>query len=102
MLPEVINHNNEAIESEFNWIYDSSTNRLTKSVYAPTGSVKAHFGEFVNLAAEYITVKNIYYLSGKACNQTTHTHTNKPLSKKWSTSLAGSGARSSPRTSPCS
>ena len=59
MLPEVINHNNEAIESEFNWIYDSSTNRLTKSVYAPTGSVKAHFGEFVNLAAEYITVKNI-------------------------------------------
>ena len=59
MLPEIINHNNKAIESEFNWIYDTSTNRLTKSVYAPTGSVKAHFGEFVNLAAEYITIKNI-------------------------------------------
>lgn len=59
MLPGIINHNNEAIEAEFNWIYDSSLNRLTKSVYAPTGSVKAHFGEFVNLSCEYITIKNI-------------------------------------------
>lgn len=59
MLPDVINFNNDSIESEFNNIYNSSLNRLTKSVYAPTGSIKAHFGEFVNLSAEYITVKNV-------------------------------------------
>ena len=58
-LPDIINSNNDAIENEFNWIFDSSLNRLTKSVYSPTGSVKAHFGEFVNLACEYLTVKNI-------------------------------------------
>ena len=49
MLPTIINHNNEAIEDEFNWIFDSSLNRLTKSVYAPTGSITAHNGEFINL-----------------------------------------------------
>ena len=59
MLPDIINYNNKSIKSEVNNIYDSSLNRLTKSVYAPTGSVKAHFGEFVNLSAEYITIKNI-------------------------------------------
>ena len=40
-------------------LFDSSLNRLTKSVYAPQGSVKAHFGEFVNLSVEYFTAKNI-------------------------------------------
>ena len=59
MLPDIINHNNEAIKNEFNWIFDSSLNRLTKSVYVPTGSVKAHFGEFVNLSCEYVTIKNV-------------------------------------------
>lgn len=59
MLPNIINHNNQAIQQEFNWIFDTSLNRLTKSVYAPTGSVKSHFGEFVNLSVEYITIKNI-------------------------------------------
>lgn len=59
MLPNIINHNNQAIQKEFNWIFDTSLNRLTKSVYAPTGSVKSHFGEFVNLSVEYITIKNI-------------------------------------------
>lgn len=58
-LPDVINSNNESIRKEFNWVFDSSLNRLTKSVYAPTGSVKAHFGEFTNLACEYFTVKNV-------------------------------------------
>lgn len=58
-LPDVINSNNESIRKEFNWIFDSSLNRLTKSIYAPTGSVKAHFGEFTNLACEYFTVKNV-------------------------------------------
>lgn len=58
MLPGIINYNNQAIMDEFNWIFDSSLNRLTKSVYAPTGSVQAHFGEFNNLACEYITIKN--------------------------------------------
>lgn len=59
MLPTIINHNNQAIEDEFNWIFDSSLNRLTKSVYVPTGSVTAHNGEFINLQTEFITVKNI-------------------------------------------
>ena len=59
MLPNIINHNNQAIQQEFNWIFDTSLNRFTKSVYAPTGSVKSHFGEFVNLSVEYITIKNI-------------------------------------------
>jgi len=59
MIPDIINHNNEAIQNEFNYIYDASLNRLTKSVYAPMGSVKAHMGEFVNLSVEYITIKNI-------------------------------------------
>lgn len=58
-LPDIINSNNQAITNEFNWIFDSSLNRLTKSVYAPTGSVKSHFGEFTNLSCEYITVKNV-------------------------------------------
>lgn len=58
-LPDIINNNNQSIRNEFNWIFDSSLNRLTKSVYAPTGSVKAHFGEFTNLACEYFTVKNV-------------------------------------------
>ena len=58
-LPDIINSNNESIRNEFNWIFDSSLNRLTKSVYAPTGSVKAHFGEFTNLACEDFTIKNV-------------------------------------------
>ena len=57
-LPDVINNNNDSIRKEFNWMFDSSLNRLTKSVYAPTGSVKAHVGEFVNLSCEYLTIKN--------------------------------------------
>ena len=57
-LPDVINNNNDSIRKEFNQMFDSSLNRLTKSVYAPTGSVKAHFGEFVNLSCEYLTIKN--------------------------------------------
>lgn len=58
-LPDIINSNNETIRQQFDYIFDSSRNRLTKSVYAPTGSVKSHFGEFVNLSCEYITIKNI-------------------------------------------
>ncbi len=58
MLPDIINSNNESITEEFNNIYDSELNRLLKSVYTPTGEVKAHFGEFINLSAEYLTVKN--------------------------------------------
>ena len=57
-LPDIINSNNQSIKNEFDWIFDSSLNRLTKSVYAPTGSVKAHFGEFTNLICDYITIKN--------------------------------------------
>lgn len=57
-LPDIVNSNNESIRKEFDWYFDSSLNRLKRSVYAPTGSVKAHFGEFVNLSCEYLTIKN--------------------------------------------
>lgn len=57
-LPDIINNNNQAINAEFDWIFDTSLNRLKRSLYAPTGSVKAHFGEFTNLSCEYLTVKN--------------------------------------------
>ena len=57
-LPGIISRNNKSIEQEFDNIYDSNANRLLKSIYAPTGSVKTHFGEFVNLQCEYITIKN--------------------------------------------
>jgi len=57
-LPDIINSNNESLRNEFDWYFDSSLNRLKRSVYAPTGSVKAHFGEFVNLSCEYLTIKN--------------------------------------------
>ena len=83
LLPEVINHNNEAVEAEFNWIYDSSTDRLIKSVYAPTGSVKAHFGEFVNLAAEYITVKNVESLKN-TIKSAVSTLEHSTFAKSWS------------------
>lgn len=58
-LPDIINSNNQAIRDEFDWIFDSSLNRLKQSVYAPTGSVKAYLGEFVNLSCEYLTIKNV-------------------------------------------
>lgn len=64
MLPSVINHNNKAVADEFAWLYDSEHDRLIRSLYSPEGSVKAHFGEFVNLSAEYITVKNTDSLLG--------------------------------------
>lgn len=41
-LPDVINYNNSAIDKEFEYIFDASSNRLIKSVYAPAGSVEAH------------------------------------------------------------
>ena len=31
-LPDVINNNNDSIRKEFNWMFDSSLNRLTTSV----------------------------------------------------------------------
>ena len=58
-LPSIINHNNRAIENEFSEIYDTSINKVIKSVYAPSGTVKAHKGEFVNLHVDYLTVNSI-------------------------------------------
>lgn len=64
-LPTIINGNNEKIKNEFANTYNSSLNLLTKSIYAPTGQVKTFFGDFGEVKAEYITVKNIE--SFKAC-----------------------------------
>lgn len=58
-LPAIIGFNNRSIEDEFNNIFDSSENRLTKSVYNPTGFVRTHWGNFVNLECEYLNVKNV-------------------------------------------
>lgn len=63
MLPLIINHNNKAIEDEINAIFDSSSNRIKKSVYVPQGYVKSHSGEFVNLYTEHLTVKNFETLN---------------------------------------
>lgn len=58
-LPSIIGFNNRSIEKEFNNIYDSSNNRIIKSVYVPTGTVKSHWGDFVNIKCEYLSVNNI-------------------------------------------
>lgn len=51
-LPSVVNANNKTIKAEFDEIWNSDENYLTKSVYAPDGKVKAHWGDFVNLRAK--------------------------------------------------
>lgn len=57
-LVHIINRNNEAIRNEFDYLFDDVYNRLTKSLYAPSGSVKAHLGEYVNFQTDYIQVNN--------------------------------------------
>lgn len=58
-LPSIIGWNNRQIEKEFDNIYDSSNNRIIKSVYVPTGAVKSHWGDFVNVKCDYISISNV-------------------------------------------
>lgn len=58
-LPSIIGYNNRAINREFDSIYDSSSNRLVKGVYAPTSDVTAHWGKFINLTCDYIDVTDV-------------------------------------------
>lgn len=62
-LPSILNFNNNAIEQEFSLFYDSSDGRLTKSLYAPNGTVQTHWGRFTNLEAEYVKFTNADSLS---------------------------------------
>ena len=57
-LPSIINFNNNSLKREFEIFYDSSEGRLSKSLYAPTGSVQSHWGRFTNLEAEYVKFSN--------------------------------------------
>lgn len=58
MLAGITNANNKALETEFDYFFDASTGRLTKSVYCPQGSVKTHFGDFQNISVENISIGN--------------------------------------------
>lgn len=62
-LPSILNFNNNAIEQEFSLFYDSSDGRLIKSVYAPNGTVQAHWGRFTNLEADLVKFTNADSLS---------------------------------------
>lgn len=57
-LPGILNWNNRSIEKEFEFLYDSSNNYLRQSLYAPSGSVRSHWGRFVNLYCDYISIGN--------------------------------------------
>lgn len=58
LLPNIINANNRIIANEFDNIFDASNNTLIKSVDASKGKVTAHWGEFVNLSVDRLTVKD--------------------------------------------
>lgn len=58
-LPSILNFNNRQVSKEFDNLFDTSSNTLKQSVYAPNGSVKAHWGRFQNLYCDFFSVGNI-------------------------------------------
>ncbi len=56
-LPVVLKYNNQVIQNQFDHIYDSSSNRLIRSLYAPQGRVQAHWGQFVNLNCKMLVIE---------------------------------------------
>lgn len=58
-LPSIIGFNNKQINKEFEYLFDVSTNSLKTSLRAPNGSVIAHWGKFVNLSVDYLSVRNL-------------------------------------------
>lgn len=59
MLPSIINNNNIQIKKEFEQIFDTSTNRLIKSLYNPEGSVDVHVGTFKNVITDNVIINDV-------------------------------------------
>lgn len=53
------NSNLNVIEREFESIFDSKNNVLTKSVDVPNGYVNAHTGRFTNLVVENLSISSL-------------------------------------------
>lgn len=58
MLPSVINYNNNSIKSDFDYIFDYDRGCYYHDLINPTGIVKSHWGEFVNLTVDTIRIKD--------------------------------------------
>lgn len=58
-IPSILNFNNNQVNKEFEYLFDSSNNYLKQSLYAPSGSVSSHWGRFINLNVDYLSVNNI-------------------------------------------
>src|SRR5574344_1645397 len=46
-IPSILNFNNNQVNKEFEYLFDSSNNYLKQSLYAPSGSVSSHWGRFI-------------------------------------------------------
>ena len=58
-LPQAFNNNNKIITAEFDNIFDSKKNILTKSLVNEEGIVKTHTGQFINLIAENLSFTSL-------------------------------------------
>lgn len=66
-LPGVINFNNNVAKKEFEYMFDSSSNVLTRSLVAEDGRVKAHWGDFINLKCQDMVIDGT--ISGNAITE---------------------------------
>ena len=66
-LPSVINFNNNVAKKEFEYLFDSSSNVLTKSLVAEDGRVKTHWGDFINLKCQDLVIDGT--ISGNAITE---------------------------------
>lgn len=72
MLPDIINSNNEYITDAFDNIYDSSSNRLIKSLYNPNGNVIVHSGEFQNVVTDNLIINDISTFNNNTLKKVDH------------------------------
>ena len=71
-LPEIINYNNQSIKDSFSYIFDVSRGCYTHDLINPTGQVKAHWGEFVNITTETLQIKDASSLFNNAFKGISH------------------------------
>lgn len=67
-----MNSNNKAITEEFEMIFDSSINRLVKSVYNPEGSVETHLGQFTNLVTDTVVINDVSQFENSILSKIDH------------------------------